>query len=67
MICPYCNREMYKGVIYGDRYKLKWISQDKDKGILLQTFVKGIELPINKISGGTETFYCSFDNVFIIK
>jgi hypothetical protein len=29
MECPYCNREMTKGYVYGDRYKLKWLPEDK--------------------------------------
>lgn len=30
MICPYCNAEMIKGNILGDRYSLKWM-QDNEK------------------------------------
>lgn len=26
MICPYCSSIMEKGHIYGDRYRLKWLS-----------------------------------------
>lgn len=29
MKCPYCGEEMIKGYIYGDRYKLKWMPEDK--------------------------------------
>lgn len=29
MQCPYCNGEMVKGYIYGDRYRLKWLPEDK--------------------------------------
>ncbi len=29
MKCPFCNGEMTEGYIYGDRYKLKWLPQDK--------------------------------------
>jgi len=27
--CPYCNAEMKVGAIFGDRYKLKWMPEDK--------------------------------------
>lgn len=30
MKCPYCNEDMSKGTIYGDRYMLKWLPEDKD-------------------------------------
>ncbi len=29
MKCPYCNEEMTKGDIYGDRYPLKWLPRNK--------------------------------------
>ena len=29
MKCPYCNKEMINGYIYGDRYKLKWLPKEK--------------------------------------
>lgn len=29
MKCPYCNEEMIKGHIYGYRYTLKWLPEDK--------------------------------------
>lgn len=29
MLCPYCNEEMAKGNILGDRYRLKWMPADK--------------------------------------
>ena len=34
MKCPYCDREMVVGSISQDRYALKWIPADKDKGLL---------------------------------
>ena len=30
MKCPYCNAEMTKGYIYGDRYTLKWLPEKKN-------------------------------------
>ncbi|MBW6411066.1 PF20097 family protein [Clostridium weizhouense] len=30
MRCPYCSNEMIKGYIYGDRYMLKWLPEEKD-------------------------------------
>ncbi|OGF05734.1 MAG: hypothetical protein A2509_09820 [Candidatus Edwardsbacteria bacterium RIFOXYD12_FULL_50_11] len=29
MKCPYCTAEMVRGYIYGDRYKLKWLPEEK--------------------------------------
>jgi len=39
MKCPYCNGELEKGHIYGDRYALKWLSEEKK--LFLGLFVKG--------------------------
>lgn len=44
MKCPYCNEDMKLGVIYGNRHALKWIPNEKDKGIFLWPFVEGIKL-----------------------
>lgn len=33
-LCPYCGVKMKLGVIHGDRYRLKWIPKEKDKGIM---------------------------------
>lgn len=30
MKCPYCNEEMIRGYIYGYRYTLKWLPEEKD-------------------------------------
>ncbi|MSU02898.1 hypothetical protein FYJ83_15655 [Tissierella sp. DSM 105185] len=65
MICPYCNKDMKKGIIHGDRYKLKWIPDEKDKGVFLQAFVKGIDLEKNR--NGIITYYCEKDEIFLIK
>jgi hypothetical protein len=29
MKCPYCNGEMVKGNIFGDRYALKWLPEEE--------------------------------------
>lgn len=29
MNCPYCQSELIPGFIYGDRYALKWLPEDK--------------------------------------
>lgn len=39
MKCPYCNSELIKGYIYGDRYSLKWL--EADKNLFLGVFAKG--------------------------
>ena len=63
MKCPYCEEKLKEGVIYGDRYKLKWISEDDDRGILLQTITKGIKL---SDLGKVKALYCEKDKVVII-
>ena len=30
MQCPFCGEEMVRGYIYGDRYALKWLPEEKD-------------------------------------
>jgi len=55
--CPYCDKEMEKGIIYSDRYNLKWIPGSKDKWVLLAPFIKGKKLTgIHK--PGLEVYYC---------
>lgn len=58
-ICPYCEKEMHLGSIYQDRYALKWIPEEKDKGLLLQWFSKGIKLTDLTTNGSIESFYCN--------
>ncbi|MEW8974201.1 MAG: PF20097 family protein [Tissierellaceae bacterium] len=48
MKCPYCSEEMKLGFINGDRYSLKWISAEKDRGPLFQWFTKRIKLSKDK-------------------
>lgn len=57
-ICPYCGVKMKLGLIYQDRYPLKWIPEEKDKGPLLQFLSKGIKLTDLFTSGSIESFYC---------
>ena len=38
------NEDMHQGVIHGDRYSLKWVPVEKDKGSIFQWFYKGIIL-----------------------
>lgn len=42
--CPYCGKDMQNGIIYGDRYNLKWIPEFKDKGVIFSPFIKGKKL-----------------------
>ncbi len=56
--CPYCTKAMKLGFINQDRYALKWIPEENDKGPLLQWFAKGIKLTSSLKSGSVEAFYC---------
>lgn len=58
MKCPYCDKEMEEGIIYGDRFSLKWIKESEDKGPLLRGFQKKIKLSDFYGTNGIETFYC---------
>ena len=58
MKCPYCNEDMKLGVIHGDRYALKWIPAEKNKGVFLQTFVKGIKLTDNSGFNTIKSYLC---------
>lgn len=40
MKCPYCEVEMEKGIIHGDRYAKKWIEESRDKGVAIIDFYK---------------------------
>lgn len=57
--CPYCGKEMHLGSIYQDRFALKWIPGEKDKGFLLQAFSKGIKLTDLTSNGSVESLYCN--------
>ncbi len=58
MECPYCNKEMKLGFIYGDRYSLKWVSEEDDKGPVFQWFSKGIKLSDVSKNNSIESFCC---------
>lgn len=58
MKCPYCGKDMKKGIIPGDRYSLKWIPEEKNQGNLLQWFSKGIKLSDALMDHGVQGFYC---------
>lgn len=65
MICPYCNENMVVGIVSQDRYALKWISVENDKGILNFTpLVKGIKL--TSMLEEVKVFYCEECRKFII-
>ena len=49
MVCPFCNNEMIKGKLLGDRSKLKWVPDDDN-----QTFgvwVKNAKVLANRTGG----------------
>ena len=49
MLCPFCNSEMIKGKLLGDRYQLKWMPDNED--LVLGIWAKkAIVLP-NQTSG----------------
>lgn len=59
--CPYCAKPMARGVIHGDRYRLKWIPEEKDKGLVFQLFSKGI-----KLGYSLDSYYCkSCDKIIV--
>ncbi|MBU9725828.1 PF20097 family protein [Diplocloster modestus] len=67
MKCPYCDREMVVGSISQDRYALKWIPADKDKGLLNFTpLVKGIKLTSMMDEVTVKVFYCEQCRKFLI-
>lgn len=60
MKCPYCYKEMVKGYIYGYRYSLKWMPENKN--LLFGVWAKGcIELGNDEEPGRpkVEAYMCS--------
>lgn len=55
--CPYCHQSMELGVIHKDRYHLKWIPKENDKGVMLSLLVKGIKVT-NRDRPHLEVYYC---------
>ena len=67
MKCPFCNAEMLVGNISQDRYALKWVPSDKDRGLLNFTpFVKGIKLTSMSDGITVKVFYCNKFRKFVI-
>lgn len=67
MNCPYCGKEMIEGSILQDRYALKWVPSDKDRGILNFTpLVKGIKLTSMLDNIKVKVFYCAECRKFLI-
>ena len=67
MKCPFCNAEMLVGNISQDRYALKWVPSDKDRGLLNFTpFVKGIKLTSMSDGITVKVFYCNKCSKFLI-
>ena len=67
MICPYCRKDMTVGSITQDRYALKWVSIDRNKGLLNFTpLVKGIKLTSAMEDTTVKVFYCEQCRKFII-
>ena len=66
MKCPFCKEEMKTGTISQDRYALKWVPEESDKGLLNFTpFIKGIKL--TSMSNLTvKVFHCENCRKFII-
>lgn len=65
MKCPYCDKEMIAGRIYEDRYALKWVAEENNRGLLnVLPFVEGIKLTLNDIS--VKVHYCPDCRKFII-
>lgn len=42
-----------------DRYTLKWILENKDKGAVLQWFSKGTKLTSSFLDNKVEYYYCN--------
>lgn len=66
MKCLYCEEEMEQGVINGDRYSLKWVPAEKDKGVLFQWISKGIKLSDTFADNSAEVFCCESCKKIII-
>lgn len=67
MKCPYCEKEMMIGSIAQDRYSLKWVPAEMDRGFLNFTpFIKGIRLTSMMDDMRVKVFYCEECRKFII-
>lgn len=58
--CPYCQGPLQEGVIYGDRYQMKWMPVEEK--LVLGTWVKGDYIPVGtgRLFGRTQVHadYC---------
>lgn len=66
MKCPYCEREMIPGTIYGDRYRMKWMP--KDKKLILGIWVHD-SIPLGNLTFGRpriDAAYCNYCKKMII-
>ena len=67
MKCPFCKEEMRVGSISQDRYALKWVPDDRDRGLLNFTpLVKGIKLTSIDAGMTVKVFYCEACRKFIM-
>lgn len=65
MKCPYCNNEMILGIMRGSRESIKWVPKEKDKGVFINTFIKGITV-LEWYDSKVEGYYCSECNKITI-
>ena len=67
MKCPFCKEEMRVGSISQDRYALKWVPDDQDRGLLNFTpLVKGIKLTSMSDGITVQVLYCNKCRIFVI-
>lgn len=67
MVCPYCGREMAVGSITQERYALKWVPIENDRGFLNFTgLVKGIKLTSALDDQTVKVFHCAACAKFVI-
>ena len=67
MKCPFCKEEMRVGSISQDRSALKWVPDDRDRGLLNFTpLVKGIKLTSIDAGMTVKVFHCEACRKFII-
>ena len=67
MNCPYCKKDMIEGSISQDRYALKLVPDERDRGVLNYTaLVKGIKLTSLLDDIRVKVFYCKQCRKFLI-
>lgn len=67
MNCPKCNKEMVRGRLLGDRYKIKWMN-DTDRLFLGIWALKAIALGSGVLSGRPKVhgFRCAGCQIIVI-